>query len=130
ATLEPSGEQPHLRDHFHPVARESRIAYPLGHAADDAAEVAVLAARQRKADANRLSQELVESDVLLVLGQQIELKLEELGNALMPGEACQEEGVRPQGSRDRQEPICLRVLWHEPFSKLREDRRALFSFSY
>src|SRR5262249_57515102 len=84
AALDVAGEQPQLGHDLGPVLSMELVAQPLTEAADDAVEVAVVAAPQCQANPDLLAQELLERNVLAVLGQEGKLKAKELGNAFTP----------------------------------------------
>ena len=103
ARLNSFRQQPELRNEDHPVGSESRVAARLGHRLADAVEVPLrLAVGHDQLDGDLLADELIEGDVLPVLGQQFELKLVWLGNCLAGPEGGQEKRIVTERGFDGQ----------------------------
>src|SRR6266498_3254898 len=61
---------------------------------------------------NALAQNRVEGDLRLALGQELDLKEEQLGNRLVSLNAGQEQRVFAQRGGDRERAVCLCVVRH------------------
>src|SRR5262249_43910261 len=96
-----AGQPPELGHELHAIRGEpilllADLLLALADPDADAVEVALALVAELQMDRDLLVQELVERDVGLDLGDQVELEAEELGDALVAREPADEEQILPE----------------------------------
>ena len=119
----PAGEQPEMRRNLHLERRMVDAPHPLGQAGADPAEVPLLASGNLEADRDLAAQQLLEDDLALILGRQVELEAEKLRDALVPGKTDQEQHVRAQRRRHHHGSVGLRVSRRHAVLRRVRDRK-------
>ena len=81
--------------------------------------------RKLELDRDALAEDLVEGDGLRLLGEELQLEVEELGDPLVTLQAREEKDVRPERRPYRHRPVRLRVARHRaPPSRSGEGNRS------
>ena len=84
------------------IANEALPLLALRKLAANTGKIPPLAVARGQLNGNRLSQELLEGNVLLTGGDQLQLALKQLGKPFVAGPAGQQQGVFAERRGDRQ----------------------------
>ena len=113
AALRLFGQHPERGHDFHAVLGEDFASLTLANAVADAVKVALLTVEQIQPDGDFLAQELVKSDIGLILRKQVEVKTEQARDRLLAGKSDEQEFIFAQRSRNLHGTILLGVI-HNP----------------
>src|SRR5262249_620741 len=99
-------QEPQPRHHLSAIRGEPPVLCPLRQSADEAIPVTLSAFRVEDAQRDILSDKVLKVDGI-VLREQIEIEMKQLGNRFGSGEAAQQQTVLTEGRRYRDTTFCL-----------------------